>query len=239
LSGPTPLIFDIARIDRQSSRRYTEESLRGLVARLQLTDEALFAGIERANELRELFKGMRQARRAPGSVYEKIVRASLFADVGPIVAALGQESVANVRGRVLLGGSSPPDERVHQAIESCGWLVAADFYDRNLERLGGAVEIFADNPVQAISQSWLRQTFLGRDLKESERRLQELVRQADADAAILWFGRDDEALAWQVPRLRRALEDSGIPFVVLSARDWDFSDGAGREIQIFLDGLRT
>jgi hypothetical protein len=149
LSGPKPLIFDIARIDRPSSHRYSAESLRTLTRQLQITDESLTTGIQRANDLRGMFSRMRQARLARGSLYEKIVRASLFADVAPVVAALARECVGSIRGRLVLAGSSPPDERIHQAIESSGWLVAGELYDRNLERLGGAVQVDAADPVRA------------------------------------------------------------------------------------------
>jgi len=236
LAGPAPLIFDIARINRPSSHRYTEEALRTLARRLRLSDESLSAGVERANALRVAFATLRQARRAPGSLYEKLVRASLYADVRPVIAALEQQSLPSVRGRVVLAGSSPPDARIHRLIESCGWLIAEEFYDRNLERLGGTVEAAAADPVRAISHNWLRQTFLGRDLKAPEQRLQNLVRETHAQAAILWFARDDEALAWQVPRLGRALAAASIPCLVLSARDWDFADGAAQDIQTFLEG---
>jgi hypothetical protein len=236
LGGPRPLIFDIARIDRPSSHRYTEAALRALARQLRLTDESLNAGIERANALRELFSQLRQVRRTVGSVYEKLVRASLFADIRPVLTPLDPQSLPDVRGRVVLAGSSPPDERIHLLIESCGWQVAGEFYDRNLERLGSTVEATAD-PVQAIARSWLRQTFLGRDLKAPEQRLAELVRDSHAQAVLLWFARDDEALAWQVPRLRRGLEAARIPSLVLSARDWDFTDGAAQAMQTFLEGL--
>ncbi len=237
LSGPTPLIFDIARIDRPSSHRYTAEALRRLARRLQLTDESLRAGIQRANALREAFSGLRRARRAPGSLYEKLVRASLFGDVGPVVAALGRQAPASGRRRVVLAGSSPPDERIHELIEARGWQVAAEFCDRNLDRLGGVVENCDADPVQAIAQSWLRHTFLARDLAIPGERLQALLRETQADAAVLWLTREDEALAGQRPRLRRALAYAGIPFVALSAADWNFADGAAQDIQAFLDGL--
>jgi hypothetical protein len=237
LAGPRPLIFDIARIDRLSSRRYTESALRQLAHQLQLSDELLSAGIARANALRQLFGEMRHRRRTEGSVYEKIVRASLFADVGPAIGLLNTHSAPGDRRPVVLGGSSPPDQRIHQFIEANGGFVAAEFYDRNLERLGGTVQNSPTDPVSAISQGWLRQTFLGRDLKAPEQRLQALVAETQAQACILWFAREDEALAWQVPRLRSALEAANRPCLVLSARDWDFADGAAEAMQTFLAGL--
>ena len=146
LAGPRPLIFDIAHIDRPSSHRYTEAALRELAQQLRLTDPQLRTGIARANALRALFSDLRRSRRAAGSVYEKIVRASLFADVAPAISALNGNGPPQERRRVVLGGSSPPDQRIHQLIESSGGFVAGEFYDRNLERLGGAVEGTAADP---------------------------------------------------------------------------------------------
>ena len=236
LAGPRPLIFDIARIDRPSSRRYTAAALQQLAQQLRLTPAQLSAGIERANALRALFEHLRATARTEGSVYERIVRASLFADVGPALGLLERDRLTKQGCRVVLGGSSPPDERIHQRIAASGGIVAAEFYDRNLERLGSPVAPGAD-PVSAISQNWLRQTFLGRDLKAPEQRLQALVEQTRSQAAILWFARDDEALAWQVPRLRRSLEAAKTPCLVLTARDWDFADGAAEVMQSFVEGL--
>jgi len=236
LAGPVPLIFDIARIDRPSSHRYTASSLRQLVEQLQLPESALRRGIQRANALRGHFGDLRRERIAPGSRYERLVRASLFADVGPLMSAWEPANSGSARGRVVLAGSSPPDDRIHELIEACGWHVAAELCDRNLERLGGPVEAAGSDPVQAIAQGWLRQVFLGRDTKVEER-LRTVLHEARADAAVLWFARDDEALAWQVPRLRRVLEGSGVPHVVLTAADWALDEEAAGRIRTFLDGL--
>jgi hypothetical protein len=237
LAGPQPLIFDIARIDRPSSHRYTEAALRQLAQQLRLTDELLNQGIARANALRAMFGELRQRRRAPGSVYEKIVRVSLFANVGHARDALNAPDLPDDGRRVVLGGSSPPDGRIHQWLESCGARVCGEFYDRNLERLGDAVQEGGIDPVSAIARSWLQYTFLGRDRKAAGERLQALVRETQAQAVVLWFAREDEALAWQVPRLRRGLEAANIPALILTARDWNFADGAAAAMQTFLEGL--
>jgi hypothetical protein len=237
LAGPRPLIFDIARIDRPSSHRYTEAALRHLTQQLRLTDELLNHGITRANVLRAMFSELRQRRRAPGSVYEKIVRASLFADVERAREVLNGQDLPHDRHRVVLGGSSPPDQRIHQLLEACGAWVSGEFYDRNLERLGETVQEGAIDPVSGIAQGWLQHTFLGRDRKAPEERLLALVRETQAQAVVLWFAREDEGLAWQVPRLRRGLQAANIPALILTARDWNFTDGAALAMQTFLEGL--
>ncbi|HEY6458369.1 MAG TPA: 2-hydroxyacyl-CoA dehydratase family protein [Steroidobacteraceae bacterium] len=237
LDGPRPLIFDIARIDRPASHRYTEAALRQLAQQLRLTDERLNHGITRANAARAMFRQMRQRRRAPGSVYEQIVRASLFADIERARDLLNEHDLPHDRRRIVLGGSSPPDQRIHQLLEACGACVTGEFYDRNLERLGETVPEGGIDPVSAIARGWLQHTFLGRDRHAPEQRLLALVRATQAQAVVLWFAREDEALAWQVPRLRRGLEAASIPALILTARDWDFADGAAQAMQTFLAGL--
>lgn len=238
IAGPEALILDIARIQRASSRQYSIRSLRHLAGQLQLTDEALKRGIHKANASRALFGKLRATRCARGSVYEKWARASLFADVASLTDVSGSDPAASSVGRLILAGSSPPDDRLHRCVESCGWAVVDEFYDRNLERLGAAVDPQGDDLMAGVMKSWLAHTFLARNLNNPDARLLAEVQQAKADAVILWFARDDEALAWQVPRLRRALDEAGTPHVSLSARAWNFEDGSAAEIRSFLGGLR-
>ena len=237
LAGPRPRIFDIARIERASSQRYTESALRALATELQLSSEQLRDGIVRANELRALFAQWRVANRSSGSRYERLVRASLYADVRPLGAGW-EEAPPAFRGRLLLAGSSPPDDRIHRCVESRGWLVAQEYYGRDLCRLGEPVDPAAADPIAAIARGWLRQRFLIRDAAHSAARLLERVSAARADAVLLWCAREDEALVWQVPALKRALQERGIASLILGARSWDFEDGAAEEVQAFLEGLR-
>jgi hypothetical protein len=238
IRGPRPLIFDIARIPRQSSRQHTVAALRQLSEQLAIDEAGLAAGIDRANGLRRLFGRIETQRRGRGSLYEKIVRASLFADLSTVLRDWSPDDGAAAAGSVLLAGSAPPDDRLHRAVERAGWRVAGELHERSLSRLGSEVDPRARDLMAEVAHRWLQQSFGVRDFADPGQRLMEAVRRTGADAVVLWLTREDEALAWHVPTQRRVLAAAGVPALTLTARRWDARDGAAADIARFLQDLR-
>ncbi len=238
LGGPRPLVFDIAKIPRESSRRHSVMALRKLMEQLRLDDEQLTVGIERANQLRELFVGLQSVRKGPGRLYEKAVRASLFADVTGLLASGLSEAPGQVDRAVVLVGSAPPDDSLHRAVEGAGWTVVEELYDRSMHRLGGVVSLEGPDPASAVVHRWLEHESGKRAFSDPALGIVSRLRGRKIDAAVLWSMREDEALAWRVPAQRAALADLGIPTLALTARSWNVDDGAADEIQSFLRGLR-
>lgn len=237
IGGPRPLVFDIARIARESSRRYTANALRDLSSQLGFDETALRQGVRKANECRRLFASVRAQRRGPGSFYERLVRASLYADPHTLLQGWTAGDSGGTGCGVVLAGSTPPDERIHLAIEEAGWTVVEELYDRGLNRLGAEVDVAAPDLPQAIADRWLAHHFGARHSSDTATELVQSLRRTGARAAILWCTREDEALAWQVAAQRKALQQSGIPALVLVARAWTFDDGASEEIKSFLEGV--
>ena len=233
IAGPTPLIFDVARADRASSVRHTIAAVKRLAERLQISELDLQVGIERANRRRRLYADIEAARGSPGCRYERIARASLFADIDDHVreASLGAPGPER---RVLLAGSTPPDDRLHIAIEATGWLVAGEWYDRALARFGSENSIAIDDPAEAIGTHAHRQALGARSLSDRAIALVNAAHNARADAVVLWLIEEDEALPWSIPRQRSALAAAGIPVLVAARRRWDASDGIAAEIARFL-----
>jgi hypothetical protein len=237
IGGPRPLVFDVARIARESSRRYTANSLRELMSQLGIEEAALQRGTREANECRRLFAFIDGRRSGPGSFYERLVRASLYADPRVMLQGWNLQHLDRSCAGVVLAGSSPPDERIHLAIEQVGWTVLEELYDRGLRRLGAEVDVAAPDLPQAIAERWLAHHFSFRDSSDPAIELIATVRRTRAGAAILWCTREDEALAWRVAAQRAALQQAGIPALVLVARSWSFDDGADAQIHSFLRGL--
>ncbi len=238
IRGPRPLIFDIARIPRESSRRHTVTALRHLSQQLGIDATAFVAGIRRTNQQRRLFARVEAQRRGRGSVYEKLARASLFADLSPMLESCSAGDAAAAAGSVLLAGSAPPDDRLHRAVERAGWRVSGEMHERTLARLGPEVDPQADDPVAAVARQWLQQCCGVRDFADPGQRLLSEARRARVDAVVLWLTREDGARAWHVPAQRRALAAAKLPALVLTARRWDAGDGAADEIERFLRALR-
>lgn len=238
LRGPRPLVFDIARIPRESSRRHTELALRKLMAELAVDEAGLAEGVRRANRLRTLFGSVHARRGSDGRLYEKLVRASLFSDVSEALSGWSTARSDEARRRVVLLGSSPPDDRLHRAVESSGWTVIDELYERSLRRLGAEVAIGATALSAAVARRWLTHSFGKRDFTDPMSIGPGTLPVIEADAAILWLARDDEGLTWRVPAQRAALAREGLPTLVMTARSWNVDDGALQEIRAFLDEVR-
>ncbi len=237
IGGPRPLVFDVARIARESSRRYTTSAVRDLASQLGIGEAALRQGAAAANERRRLFAFVLGQRQGPGSFYERFVRASLYADPVVLLQGWNPQLLGASGAGVVLAGSNPPDERIHLAIEQAGCTVLEELYDRGLKRLGLEVDAAAQDLPRAIAERWLAHHFASRDISDPAVELIAAVRRTRAVAAILWCTREDEALAWRVAGQRTALQRAGIPALVLVARSWTFDDGAVEEIRSFLGEL--
>jgi hypothetical protein len=238
VGGPRPLVFDIAKIPRESSRRHTVVALRKLMQDLGLSQQQLVSGIQRTNDLRQTFSGLQRKRTGPGRLYEKLVRASLFDDVGELFAGWPSRETQEARGTVVLVGSAPPDDSLHIAVESAGWTVVDELYDRSMYRLGAAVDPAAADPVSSAALSWLDHEAGKRVFIDPAQSIAARLRAQKVDAAVLWSMREDESLAWRVPAQRAALAAAGIPTLALTARSWNVDDGAVEEMQRFFRGLR-
>ena len=236
LAGPEPLVFDVARVPRAASLRHTEAAIHSLAAQLSVGSAQIVAGIRQANHLRATFERLMSARSSDGPLYEKLVRASLFTDVQPLLAAHTMPVARQPRARILLAGSVPPDERLHLAVEETGASIVAELHERCALRLGSAVPEEGE-PMAALARQVCSGTLGPRAFGDAGARLVAAARHARADAVVQWLSDDDEGLAWLVPAQRRALDAANLPTLTLTSRRGDCSDGAGPEIARFVTGI--
>ncbi|MCC7461241.1 MAG: 2-hydroxyacyl-CoA dehydratase [Gammaproteobacteria bacterium] len=236
LAGPEPLIFDIARIPRASSQRHTGAAVRHLAAQLAVSDAALVAGIRQANRRRAQWADINADRSSHGPIYEKIGRASLFADLDRLLETAGLPA-GIARRRVLLAGSAPPDDRLHRAVEEADWSIIAEAHPLAPARLGPAISEYEPDPAVAIALQRHAMPYGPRGFGDAAEGLLAAAGRSRADAVLLWLTREDEALAWHVPAQRARLAAAGIPALVMPARRWDASDGAADEIRGWLGSL--
>jgi len=232
LGGPAVAILDVARIPRETSRRHTRTALAAVVERLGLDDAALREGIRRTNVLRAAFAAVSTARAGNGVGAHRLARASLFADVSPWAAEVMQPQ-ATPRLRVLLTGSAPPDERLHDAVSLAGGDVVGETHGYGLHRLGAPIDAAIDDPLAAIA-SRLHEGGGPRSFADPAVALSSALESARPDVVVLWLTREDEAIAWQVPALRRVLAERGMPMLELTTRSWAADDGALAEIETFV-----
>jgi len=236
LAGPSSGIFDIALAPRGTSLAHTAAAVAALMQRLDVGDEAVAGGIERANLLRRRFAAIERERSADGPLHERLARAALWTDPTSWIDDIVLPAPVSPGQRILLAGSMPVDARLHEAVEISGSCIVAEMHALAPGRLGPEIEPGAE-PVARVLARHLRQASVGpRAFIDRAARVLARARAVHADAVLVWLTREDEALAWCVPSLRRALAAAGIPALVLPAARWQADDGTLSVITDFCRG---
>lgn len=235
LHGPRPLMLDSATIPRASSVRHCRLALTQLLDELGAAGSDIAAAIAAANQRRRWYLQLAAMPCLPGTLRENIGRASLFQDLftdGSLPAM-----AAPVGRSLLLGGSAPPDARLHTAAALAGWNVCSELHPRTLLRHGAPIEIGADEPLLALARRLNAQPWGPRSFVDRATLLQQELDAVQPAAAVLWLTEEDESIAWDLARLRSVLAARGVPALLLTRRRWSLDDGALDAIRNFLGEL--
>ncbi len=200
VGGPEPLVFDVAKIPRQSSLVHVAEKLRALADQLSVDESALEAAIRQGN------------------------------------AASDTSAPVGTGPTCLVTGSPMPDARLLEAVEQGGFVPVGQTLEQSWLATA-PVEEGTGDPVAALARALHEQDSGPRSFAEPSGRLRRQIAESAARAVIVWHIEEDEVRTWQLPSLRAVLQQSGLPHLVLSRRDWLAGDGAAIEIAAFLEGV--
>jgi hypothetical protein len=158
-----------------------------------------------------------------------------------ISAANGKRKTAlTPAGRTcLLAGTPPPQRLLHLAILGAGFVPVGQTLAELWADPGPVVEEVSGDPVVAVGRQAHRRQDDRRGFGDAAWAAIESARSGNAVAAVLWYGEEDEARVWDVPRVRKALADAGLPLLVMTRRDEAACDGAPNEVRAFLEGLKS
>lgn len=134
----------------------------------------------------------------------------------------------------LLAGTPPPDLRLHDVIESCGFAAAGRTMEETWLDPGEAVDQPDPDPFAALGRQLHDSAHGPRSFADARKALTESIAASAAQSVVLWRIEEDEAQCWQLPSEREALAAAGVPSLVLTRRDWRARDGAPEEIADFL-----
>lgn len=238
LRGPTPRMFDIAFTARESSLAHTEAAVRELMQTLGVTADRLAEAVGPANTLRGRFAELERSRAGNGALYERLARASLWTDPCEWIERVQMPRAVPSAVRILLGGSVPPDDRLHVPAEAAGGCIVSEAQAFGLGRLGPALEIHEQPPPRALARHLRAASVAPRAFFDRAAWIVERARAAHAEAVVLWLTREDEALAWTAPLMRRALEAAGLPVLLLAARRWQADDDTAERLAQFIERYR-
>ncbi len=243
LAAPIPLIYDLAKIPRDSSKAHSRLATRRLAVEIGAAGGELRRAIERRNRRRRMFDAaavIRSRFNIRGSLMDRVFRAADLCDADRFDAALqewlpGGERVAP-KARILLIGSAPPDERLHAAVEQANGNIVAEG-DGHLANAVSQPPIDADGSLDSIADHYYSSRQSTRAFTDRAAGLQDLAARVQADAVIIWLIEEEDSLIWDLPAEMAALQSSGLPALRLVRRRWDAADGALPEIIRFTQAL--
>lgn len=229
-SGPRPLLFDIARVDRPTSLAHTIASARRLAEELQVDTSQLPAAIGRVRsrvQLLQRLDELQQSGTLPGTLAYAALRAAQHHWDSDFDTALdrwlAQPHTATPARRLALIGSEPQHELLHAAAEAGGATICCQIHERArgpLMASAGTTDLLAE-----IATHYHHQACALRRMLSTPDEIVAHIRTAGADGAILWLTATDSALAWETPRIANALRAAGIPTLALTLQE-AFSDDA-------------
>ena len=171
------------------------------------------------------------------AVDEAALEAGIVATNRTRVAAASEPAPAS-RSCILVG-TPPPHRLLHDAIAEAGFTPVGQTLGELWADPGPLVEEATGDPAAAIGRQLHRRRDDRRGFGDAPGAALDLARRHNAQAAILWYGEEDEARVWDLPRMRQSLADAGLPLLAMTRRDEAARDGAPEEVRAFLEGLNT
>ena len=227
-----------------SSATHSVQATRRLAQELGSDTAALTTAIQQRNHRRKLLQNLRNLRLSAGiggQWAERIGRLADTYEAAEFDQALQQwmqMPLGDGQGpRLLLAGSAPPDDRLHEAVETGGGRVVDEFGDHAIDRLGDDIAI--EDPLSAIAAHYAELPTGSRSFRNWPESLRERAHSSQVHGVILWAIEEDVSLVWSVPGTRDTLAAAGIPLLELTRRRWDAKDDTAALIRSFTAQLKT
>ncbi len=224
-NGPRPLLYDIANWNRDSSLAHTIASTRHLARELGASSETLPRAVERVRARAQLLAAVAESTLAPqlarGSFTQRLVRTAdrdWSETFDPTLRAAKDPTPASPDAtRLMLIGSTPADERLHEAAERAGANIVATLNEATPQRIDAAAitgDAFEEIARRCRAHSW-------RAMLQSPNDFCDRAMALGVAGVILWTVTEDAALAWAAPRIERALHARGIAVLPLVMQPWN------------------
>jgi hypothetical protein len=225
--GPRPLMYDIAACDRASSLAHTVDSTRHLASALGASPELLEGAIARVQQRTDLLitalNSTRAGQPARGSFVGRRLRAaerdwSLQFDQ-TLRDPQDPLPVRRDATRLMMIGSTPGDERLHEAAERTGANIIGTlnaFTPHEIEAGADTADPFEQVARRCRAHPWRR-------MLQSPAAFCSRAIESKVAGVILWVLAEDTGLSWVYPRLERVLREHSIPVLPLTMQQWNVS----------------
>jgi hypothetical protein len=242
-AGPRPLMFDIAGCDRASSLTHTQSATRQLALELGTSDTLLPDAMQRVRDRNTLMVAAANSTLAPrparGSFIQRRLQAAAR-DWSPQFDRTLQDSqdplpADNNATPLMMIGSVPGDERLHEAAERAGANIVATLNAFTPYEYGPATS--TGDRFKQIAQRYRVHPW--RAMLQSPDTFCTRAKQLRVAGVILWVLAEDTGLAWVYPRLERALREHGIAVLSLAMQQWNVPDATLDAVAQFASAAGT
>jgi len=245
-AGPRALIYDLARIGRETSHLHTVEATQQLADELGTASNELDAAIQRVRQrlsFAQTLAGLRTSASAiAGSDALQIWRALQLDWTEPFDATV-REWIASAQTRtyarrLLFVGSIPPDERFHVASEAANSNIVDEIFEGSMSQSVARWDESAPT-MESIANAYRTARPVAPLLLDTPTLLVDRVRTVGAHGVILWLIEEDEGIVWEVPRQLEQLQRAQIPVLALTRQRWDADAATVAHITRFATELST
>jgi hypothetical protein len=236
-------MYDIAAHARDSSLTHTITSTRQLAREHGASDDALMPSVERVRERSGLLMATVDSTTAKaaarGSFTQRMLRAAdrdwSFDFDQTLRSAQDSTPLRPDAMPLMLIGSTPADEQLHESAERAGGnivatLNAATPYQINETTTQG--DAFEQIARRCRAHPW-------RQMLQSPQDFCARARELRVAGVILWVVAEDTGLAWVYPRLERALREHAIPVLPMTMQKWNVPAETLDAVASFASTLRT
>ena len=264
ISGPFHLdVILPVKLDTQSARIYFREVMQtfreGLGAKLgvAITDSDLQGAIRTVNRIRRAFVRLYELVDAhPGIIKGDevylLVRAAMIMEKSRLIDLL-EETVAELSAgkketsaavghsakRIFLEGGICSHPDIYRIIEEAGGKVIGDNLCTGFRYFNGLVDEENPDPVAAIADRYIDRMICPAkhsDITDRGERLVEMVLKRRTQGVIFFFLKFCDPHAFDYPYLRKALEEAGIPSLVVEVEDQLQAEGQLRtRLEAFIE----
>jgi hypothetical protein len=140
--------------------------------------------------------------------------------------------------RLLLAGSTPPDERLHRAAEAGGANIVYELFDESPELALSRWDTTADS-IEALAQVYWSARNAATTLLAYPDILVERARELGASGVILWLVEADEGIVWELPRQLQRLRRAGLPVLSFVRQRWNADASCLDRIEAFAATLQA
>jgi benzoyl-CoA reductase/2-hydroxyglutaryl-CoA dehydratase subunit BcrC/BadD/HgdB len=233
---PPVLLCDVVMTPDAPTRKYSIDALERLWGELKALgdskagDRELHAAIEARNVRTRALRSFVDRRRNTAGAISGAEALAVFAGArmlpgdafDDLLAGLPERSREPDAGRIMICGSMHGDAGLHDLIEAAGAVVAGDFHAAGELSIGQQVSAGAP-PLEALVDRHRADEAASRVFADPGARIIDFARGCYAEAAVFSYFPEEEALTWDYPEQKAALESIGVPVIRLGdqARPFD------------------